>query len=48
MGISTYPRDLEKLDAVVTALKRRGDGRTSRSSVIRTAVDMYFHWLGLA
>lgn len=37
--ISTYVRDLGKLDAMVAELKRRGLTRANRSALIRVALD---------
>lgn len=37
--ISTYPRDLAKLDAMVAELKRRGFTKANRSALIRVALD---------
>jgi hypothetical protein len=37
--ISTYVRDLAKLDAMVAELKRRGVTKANRSALIRVALD---------
>jgi hypothetical protein len=39
IAVSTYPRDLRKLDAMVAELKRRGFTRANRSALIRVAID---------
>jgi hypothetical protein len=39
--ISTYPRELDALDAKVDAAKRAGWTKASRSSLIRAAVEAY-------
>jgi cell division septation protein DedD len=38
--VSTYPNHLERLDALVAELKRRGHRKASRSGVIRLAVEL--------
>lgn len=37
--VSTYPRELAKLDALVDEFKRSGDRKMSRSALIRLAID---------
>ncbi len=39
--ISTYPRELNALDAKVAEAKRAGWSKASRSSLIRAAVEAY-------
>jgi hypothetical protein len=41
--VSTYPRELAKLDAMVDELKRGGNRKASRSSLIRLAIDKLYH-----
>lgn len=40
--ISTYPRELEKLDGLVLELKREGHRKMNRSALIRLAIDRLY------
>lgn len=39
IAISTYPADIERLDGMVYALKKRGFTKASRSALIRYALN---------